>query len=169
MVEKVITLSIFDRAVYGLQLSVQFAATADQGNLNPLVGYYSMYGSPEGTVEFGHRGYESNTSSLPGVGGLKNGSVAVVTDDANDNEDASLTFTGDVDIFPTPTTNATTPTRRRHLYASTESHTDVQCRDHSRQRRVRHRSGRDGPGRRKGAIRMRQSDHDGDVRYASDL
>lgn len=98
------TRSVFDRAVYGLQLTVQFAATPHEGNLNPLVGCYSMYGSPEGTVEFGHRGYESDSLASPE---LKNASVAVVTDDVDD-EDAGLTFTDDDDMFPNSTTNVTT-------------------------------------------------------------
>ena len=68
-----------------------------------------MHGSPEGTVEFGHRGYESNILALPEVGGLKNASMAIVKDGADDDEYTSLTFTDDDDdIFPNSTTIATT-------------------------------------------------------------
>lgn len=68
-----------------------------------------MHGSPKGTVEFGHRGYESNISILPGVAGPKNASMAVSKVYVDDDEDASLTFTDDDDdnTFPNSTTTAT--------------------------------------------------------------
>lgn len=84
------TLNVFDRAVYGLQLTVQSVATPHESSLNPLVECYIMYKSPKGIVEFGHRGCESNNSALLEAGGPKNASVAVVKDDVDDDDDAGL-------------------------------------------------------------------------------
>ena len=77
-----------------------------------------MYGSPEGTVEFGHKGYESNISALLGVGGLKTAVVAVVTDDVDHDEDVGLTFTDDDGMIPNSTTNATTIVTKRPVSAA---------------------------------------------------
>lgn len=77
-----------------------------------FVGCYSMHGSPEGTVGFGHRGYESNSSTISGslVKGLNNASMAVVKDDVDDDDEyTGLTFTDDDDDLALDSiTNSTT-------------------------------------------------------------